>query len=163
MLQYREQNSRYSAPVAVNHNNSQIILLSRALLLSCRVAIVGKNIIDNSFKEVPFIWDLSCIQFVILLAMDSVTEKLPTFGNIFERAVRYSKAILVRRSSDTYSAVSFNYQHVSGRDQTSIFAQLDWKVMAYWGCFAESAPVRGFWFHCCTGDFTLQTNRVFCF
>ena len=88
--------------------------------------------------------------------MDGVTEKFPIFGNIFERAVRYSKAIVVRRSRDTYSAVSFNYQHVSGRNQTSIFAQLGWKVMAHWGCFAESAPVREFWFHCGTGDLTLR-------
>jgi hypothetical protein len=95
--------------------------------------------------------------------MDGVTEKFPIFGNIFEQAVRYSKAIVVRRSRDTYSALSFDYQHVSGSDQTSIFAQLGWKVMAYWGRLAELAPVREFWFHCCTGDLTLQTIHVFCF
>lgn len=113
-----------------------------------------------------FIWGLSCIQFVILSAMDGVTEKFPRFRNIFEQAVRDSKAIVVRRSRDTYSAVSLTYQHVSVRDQTSImwiFAQLGWKFMVYRGCFAESARVREAWFHCCTGGFTSQTIHVFCF
>jgi len=75
-------------------------------------------------------------------------------------------AIVVRRSRDTYSVVSFTYQHGSVRDQTSImwiFAQLGWKIMAYWGYFAESARVREAWFHCSTGDFTFQTIYIFCF
>jgi len=83
---------------------------------------------------VPLIWGLSCIEFVILSAMDGVKEKFPRYGSVFEQAVRDSKVIVVGRSRDTYSVVSFTYQYVSGRDQTSIlwiFTQLGWKVMAY--------------------------------
>jgi hypothetical protein len=51
---------------------------------------------------VPLIWSLPCVGFVILLAMDGVTEKFAKFGNIFEQAVRDSKAIVFRRSRDTF-------------------------------------------------------------
>lgn len=81
----------------------------------------------------PLIWGFSCIEFVILLAMGGLTEKFARFGNIFEQAVRNSKAIVVRRYRDTYSVVSFTYHHVSGRDQTTImwiFEQLGWNLMA---------------------------------
>jgi hypothetical protein len=92
--------------------------------------------------------------------------EFPRYGNIFEEAVGDSMAIVVRRSRDIYSVVSFTYQHGSGRDQTSImwiFAQLGWKIMAYWGYFAESVRVGEAWLHCCTVDFTLPTIHIFCF
>jgi hypothetical protein len=98
--------------------------------------------------------------------VDGVTEKFPRYTNIFEESVGDSMAIVVRRSRDIYSVVSFTYHHGSDRDQTSImwiFAQLGWKIMAYWGYFAESARVGEAWLHCCTADFTLLTIHIFSF
>ena len=44
-----ERKSHPSSSSKSKHNNSQIIFLSRPPRLSCRVAIVGKTIIDYSF------------------------------------------------------------------------------------------------------------------
>jgi hypothetical protein len=64
------------------------------------------------------------MEFMILLAVDDVTEIFPRFGSIFEQPVRDSKAIVVRLSRDIYSTVSFTYQSVSSRDKTLIIMEL---------------------------------------
>jgi hypothetical protein len=82
----------------------------------------------------PVIWSLSCMEFMVLLAIDDVTEKFPRFSIIFEQPVKDRRAIVVRLLKDIYSTISFTYQSESSRDQTLIiwnFEQLGWKGITY--------------------------------